>query len=167
MLRSIIVLAAMGACALYLYGKQDSPEHSAPETRIARDTSGIKNLEGRLPKTFFEKEIAPLIRTNELKGLTSAQSGDLVEKLRSLGGTLGKEIDSGIEDALRRFSPELLKEKHGNNGASQKGNTSSSSGGRDWEPLLADAGHYTEMFVNGLITAFSRLLELAAELLRK
>lgn len=166
MLRSIIVLIAMGAGALYLYRMQEPPASPVPEKRISRDTSGIRSLEGRLPGIFFEKEVAPLVRENETGGLTAAQSEALVENLRNAGRELGKEAGRGIDEAIRKFAPEHLREKDGRKGQSM-GSWLSSASDSNMEDIGTSLSRYAEMFLKGLINTFSRLLELAAEQLRK
>ncbi|MCQ2444564.1 MAG: hypothetical protein MJ061_03620 [Mailhella sp.] len=166
MLRSIIVLIVMGVCALYLYRMQDSAD-TAPERRITRDTSGISRLEGTLPKVFFEKEIAPLIKANEAGGLTAAQCSGLAEKLRGMAEHAGRETGRGIQEALRKFAPEEMKGK-ATSGKTSSGRPSSPSASEsDMAARISDLGRYAEIFINGLITTFSRILELAAEQLRK
>ena len=164
MLRAAIVLIGMGICALFLYQtpQKIAQDSATAKQTVAMDTSILKSLENAVPKGISEKEIKPLLKRHEENSSSQLEVDDLVRKLRTIGDGLEKNNSEKVNKVLEAIAPKKSAESNILEHASSFASSLFSRSDLNFQISLHDFEEMASGLLQGLINAFSRLLELAA-----
>ena len=158
MIRTVLVLFLLGACAFFFYQKQQAEVPSAPQEMLKLDESSLMELKRSIPSSVFEKEIKPFWEENGERGLTPGQAEDLAKKLEKIGKIFGGKAGEAVEKFIDGLDPERKRQASDVRRWLDDGIDSVKAGMPGWKAVAED-------LINGLGSVFSKLFDGAADLL--
>lgn len=166
MFRTILVLLFLAGCGVFfLNGPQaDGPSVPAEKPKVI-DDAALRALKSAIPSVLFEKDIQPYIDRNRTEGLTSEQVRDVMSRMDAIARALGGKTADAVEKSSAALSQHLPQQNDAGRAVEAAGALAKKMA-QSVEGSMPAVKEVSGNIIQGLITALSRVLGFAAELLQ-